>query len=104
MTIRLWDTIALYSVDNCEIEGFVVTDARGFKFKVKFDYYNFVKSLRRIMQVFRKCKRDGLGFNDRICKNEVQRMFVKFLDKHDDGNKSIIDLYEEFEKLGDGEQ
>ena len=27
-------------------------------------------------------------------------MFVKFLDKHDDGNKSIIDLYEEFEKLG----
>jgi len=100
----LWDTIALYSVDNCEIEGFVVTDARGFKFKVKFDYYNFVKSLRRIMQVFRKCKRDGLEFNDRICKNDVQRMFVKFLDKHDDGNKSIIDLYEEFEKLGDDEQ
>lgn len=100
----LWDTIALYSVDNCDIEGFVVTDARGFKFKVKFDYYNFVKSLRRIMQVFRKCKRDGIEFNDRICKNDVQRMFVKFLDKYDDGNKSIIDLYEEFEKLGDNEQ
>lgn len=99
----LWDTIALYSVDNCEIEGFVVTDARGFKFKVKFDYYNFVKSLRRIMQVFRKCKRDGLEFNDRICKNDVQRMFVKFLEKYDDGSKSIIDLYEEFEKLGDDE-
>lgn len=100
----LWDTIALYSVDNCDIEGFVVTDARGFKFKVKFDYYNFVKSLRRIMQVYRKCKRDGLEFNDRICKNDVQRMFVKYLEKYDDGNKSIIDLYEEFEKLGDDEQ
>ena len=100
----LWDTIALYSVDNCDIEGFVVADARGFKFKVKFDYYNFVKSLRRIMQVYRKCKRDGIEFNDRICKNDVQRMFVKFLDKHDDGNKSIIDLYDEFEKLGDDEQ
>jgi 2,3-cyclic nucleotide 3-phosphodiesterase len=100
----LWDTIALYSVDNCEIEGFVVTDARGFKFKVKFDYYNFVKSLRRIMQVYRKCKRDGIEFNNRICKDGVQRMFVKFLDKYDDGNKSIIDLYEEFEKLGDDEQ
>lgn len=100
----LWDTIALYSVDNCDIEGFVVTDARGFKFKVKFDYYNFVKSLRRIMQVYRKCKRDGIEFNNRICKSRVQRMFVKFLDKYDDGNKSIIDLYEEFEKLGDDEQ
>lgn len=100
----LWDTIALYSVDNCDIEGFVVTDARGFKFKVKFDYYNFVKSLRRIMQVYRKCKRDGIEFNNRICKNDVQRMFVKFLDKYDDSSKSIIDLYEEFEKLGDNEQ
>lgn len=100
----LWDTISLYSVDNCDIEGFVVTDARGFKFKVKFDYYNFVKSLRRIMQVYRKCKRDGIEFNDRICKNDVQRMFVKFLDKYDDGSKSIIDLYDEFEKLGDDEQ
>lgn len=100
----LWDTIALYSVDNCDIEGFVVTDARGFKFKVKFDYYNFVKSLRRIMQVYRKCKRDGIEFNNRICKSGVQRMFVKFLDKYDDGSKSIIDLYEEFEKLGDDEQ
>jgi len=100
----LWDTIALYSVDNCDIEGFVVTDARGFKFKVKFDYYNFVKSLRRIMQVYRKCKRDGIEFNNRICKSGVQRMFVKFLDKYDDGNKSIIDLYDEFEKLGDDEQ
>lgn len=100
----LWDTIALYSVDNCDIEGFVVTDAKGFKFKVKFDYYNFVKSLRRIMQVYRKCKRDGIEFNNRICKSGVQRLFVKFLDKHDDGNKSIIDLYDEFEKLGDDEQ
>lgn len=97
----LWNTLYIYSVDNSEIEGFVVTDAKGFKFKVKFGYYNFVKSLRRIMQVYRKCKRDGIKFNDNICKSDVQKLFVKFLEKYDDGSKSIIDLYDEFEEIDD---
>lgn len=97
----LWNTLYIYSIDNSEVEGFVVTDAKGFKFKVKFEYYNFVKSLRKIMQVYRKCKRDGIEFNYRICKSDVQRMFVKFLEKYDDGKKSIIDLYDEFEEIDD---
>ena len=97
----LWNTLNIYSIDNSEVEGFVVTDAKGFKFKVKFEYYNFVKSLRKIMQVYRKCKRDGIEFNYRICKSDVQRMFVKFLEKYDDGSKSIIDLYDEFEEIDD---
>lgn len=95
---ELWEYLRTNIGTNDSVEGVVVTDATGFKFKVKFNYYLMVKNLRRITQIFRKCKRDGTPFNEKICRNDMEKNFVNFLEKEDDGEMSIIDLYDKFQK------
>ena len=93
---ELWEYLRTNVGTNNTVEGVVVTDAIGFKFKVKFNYYLMVKNLRRITQIFRKCKHDGTQFNEKICRNDMEKNFVNFLEKEDDGEMSIIDLYDKF--------
>lgn len=95
---RLWDYIQTHSVNDNDIEGVVVTDSKGFKFKVKYNYYLMVKSLRRVLEIFRRCKKNGTEFNNKVCSNNLELSFLKFIEKEDDGVMSIIDLYDKFKK------
>lgn len=95
---RLWDYIQTHSVKDDDIEGVVVTDSKGFKFKVKYNHYLMVKSLRRVLEIFRRCKKNGTEFNNKVCSNNLELSFLKFIEKEDDGVMSIIDLYDKFKK------
>lgn len=95
---RLWDYIQTHSVNDNDIEGVVVTDSKGFKFKVKYNYYLMVKSLRKVLEIFRKCKKNGTEFNNKVCSNNLELSFLNFIEKEDDGVMSIIDLYDKFKK------
>lgn len=95
---RLWDYIQTHSVNDNDIEGVVVTDSKGFKFKVKYNYYLMVKSLRKVLEIFRKCKKNRTEFNNKVCSNNLELSFLNFIEKEDDGVMSIIDLYDKFKK------
>ena len=95
---RLWDYIQTHSVNDDDIEGVVVTDSKGFKFKVKYNYYLMVKSLRKVLEIFRRCKKNGTEFNNKVCSNNLELSFLNFIEKEDDGVMSIIDLYDKFKK------
>lgn len=95
---RLWGYIQTHSVNDNDIEGVVVTDSKGFKFKVKYNYYLMVKSLRKVLEIFRKCKKNGTEFNNKVCSNNLELSFLNFIEKEDDGVMSIIDLYDKFKK------
>ena len=40
----------MFEFNDEKVEGFVIEDSNGFQFKVKCMYYNFWKSVRRIVK------------------------------------------------------
>jgi 2',3'-cyclic-nucleotide 3'-phosphodiesterase len=82
-------------------EGLVITDQKGFMFKIKYDYYKKVKALRGLKEEAAKQIRLSNNIPLSRARNALQVNFLNWL-KHQDSERiltgHIIDLFQDFEK------
>lgn len=83
------------------VEGWVVTDAEGYNFKLKCDYYRIWKRLRTIMEHIRDGKNDinPENFTDQLMKKIVQYM-VTLQESGELADMSIIDVRDSWLRIG----
>lgn len=82
---------------NDQLEGLVINDDNGYMFKIKYDYYKYVKRLRSVLQMVSRTYANGIKFN--TLKNEDEIQFAAWLAKHDYAtvtNYHIIDAYRDY--------
>lgn len=73
-----------HNLDN-EIEGYLVEDSAGFRFKLKLPYYSMWKKLRGLMHSVRK----GQDGKIKYLNNQIEQYFIYFL-KNIVEDKSLI--------------
>lgn len=82
---------------NDQLEGLVINDDNGYMFKIKYNYYKYVKRLRSVLQMVSRTYANGIKFN--TLKNEDEIQFAAWLAKHDYAtvaNYHIIDAYRDY--------